>query len=240
MVDAKHDVKPDARSEPRNGDAKSAAKSKPVNPRDAIREQRQRRLKLVSSGMAKTVKVFAGNENMRAVLRHSNGTRFRSTLDEAVEWPADSFTSRRIADGSVRTDGPGPAEQAEADDSLNPRQQAAVRKGVHAVASKFKLSSLSPNTAVAGATADIVMSCIGTGFTPDTVIKFGTYDEPTTFVSPTEVTTGVKPSLFVNPDTVPVLVHSGGDSSKPLDFTFTAPAAQTKAASHSPPKHAAT
>ena len=94
----------------------------------------------------------------------------------------------------------------------------------------MRLAKLSPNTAVAGSAADIVMSCIGTGFTPETVIKFGAYDEPTTFVSATEVTTGVKPSLFINPDTVPVLVHIGEVSSAPLTFTFTEASAQSSGA----------
>jgi hypothetical protein len=101
---------------------------KPVNPRTAIRDARQRRLRLVSQGKAATVKVFAANETFRETLRHANGRRFRDTIDQAVEWPNDSFTSRRIAEGSVRTDGPGSGEMAEPDESLNPRQQAAANK----------------------------------------------------------------------------------------------------------------
>jgi len=153
------------------------------------------------------------------------GIRFRETLGEAVEWPNDAFTKRRIADGSVRTDGPArDLPGLVLDETLNARQHAVALAGARAVADKAKatvqLTSLSPNTAVSGS-ADVVMSCIGVGFTPDTVIKFGDYDEPTTFVSPTEVTTGVKPSLFA-PAAVPVLVRNGDVSSEPLDFTFTA------------------
>jgi hypothetical protein len=96
------------------------------NPRKAIREARQRRLELVA-GAAQTIKVYAGNENMRRILRHSNGTRFRAQLDQPVEWPNDSFTHRRIADGSVRTDGPAPqVDAAEPDPTKNPREQAAA------------------------------------------------------------------------------------------------------------------
>jgi hypothetical protein len=84
------------------------------------------------------------------------------------------------------------------------------------------LSALSPSTAVAGDPVDITLSCTGSAFTNATVIKFGDYDEPTTLVSDTEVTTIVKPSLFVNPDAVPVLVHTGPLESSPMDFTFTA------------------
>lgn len=102
--------------------------SDPVNPRTAIREARQRRLRVISQGRAATTKVFAANETMREVLRHPSGGRFRDSIDQGVEWPNDSFTMRRIADGSVRTDGPGSGEQEEPDESLNAREQAAARK----------------------------------------------------------------------------------------------------------------
>jgi hypothetical protein len=112
MVDVKTETKP---------------QTKPVNPRDAIREQRQRRLRVIKGEAAATVKVFAANETLREVLRHpGNGVRFRD--DGSAVWPNDSFTKRRIADGSVRTDGPGSGEPAEPDESLNPRQQAAANK----------------------------------------------------------------------------------------------------------------
>jgi hypothetical protein len=87
------------------------------------------------------------------------------------------------------------------------------------------LDAISPDTAVAGDPADIVLSCTGTGFNESTVITFGNFDEPTTFVSDTEVTTVVKPSIFVNPDTVPVKLHNSVAFSDPVDFTFTAPVA---------------
>jgi len=224
MVDVKTEAKPQTQ--------------RPENPRKAIREARQRRLRVID-GPPRTIKVFAANEDMRAVLRHPNKIRFRSALSEGVEWPNDSFTKRRIADGSVRIDGPAsPSDPVPVNESLNPRQQSATRfikdavqdgkpkppsgeKPEHPIVLPLKLTSLSPNTAVAGSAADIVMSCIGTGFTKETVIKFGDYDEPTTLVSATEVTTVVKPSLFINPDTVPVLVHSGEVSSDPLTFSFT-------------------
>lgn len=86
------------------------------------------------------------------------------------------------------------------------------------------LTALSPDTAVSG-DPDFTLSCTGTGFDADTVIRFGDFDEPTTFVSDTEVTTIVKPSLF-SPGTVPVQTHEGTIYSDPIDFTFTGPAEQ--------------
>jgi len=202
-------------------ETRSQHEQKPVNPRDAIREQRQRRLRIINSGKTPTIKVYAANETMRGALRHPSGARFRTNIDQPVEWPNDTFTARRIAEGSVRTDGPGSGEMPEPDGSLNPRQQSAALTAARGTVGQLRLTSLSPNTAVSGS-ADVVMSCIGTGFTPNTVIKFGDYDEPTTFVSPTEVTTGVKPSLF-QPAAVPVSVREATVSSESLDFTFTAP-----------------
>jgi hypothetical protein len=122
-------------------ETKTNHNSKPVNPRTAIREARQRRLRLVASGKPATVKVYAANEAMREVLRHPTGTRFRDKLDQPVEWPNDSFTARRIADGSVRTDGPGSAEPIEGDESLNPRQQSAARKAQNTKAEKAESKS---------------------------------------------------------------------------------------------------
>jgi hypothetical protein len=83
------------------------------------------------------------------------------------------------------------------------------------------LTSISPDTAVSG-DLDFTLSCIGTGFDANTVIRFGDFDEPTTLVSDTEVTTVVKPSLFA-PATVPVVVHEGPFNTDPIDFTFTEP-----------------
>ena len=117
MVDVKTETKPQTQQ------------SKPVNPRDAIRERRTRRLRLISAGKPTTIKVFAANETMREVLRHGGtGMRFRDSIEQGVEWPNDSFTARRIRDGSVRTDGPGSGEMPEPDESLNAREQAEANK----------------------------------------------------------------------------------------------------------------
>jgi hypothetical protein len=104
-----------------------APEKTPENPRKAIREARAKRLRVID-GPPKTIKVYAANEALRGALRHSNGTRFRSGLDQAVEWPNDNFTHRRIADGSVLTDAPGSAESKPVDETLNAREQAAVNK----------------------------------------------------------------------------------------------------------------
>lgn len=142
MVDVKTETKPNG-----NGnESKSNGNSKPVNPRDAIREKRQRRLRLVSENKNSTIKVYAANDAMREILRHPSGLiRFRDTLDQGVEWPNDSFTRRRIAEGSVLTEAPSSSgEQAPVDESLNPRQQSAARKAQNTKAEKAEAETEKP------------------------------------------------------------------------------------------------
>lgn len=43
--------------------------------------------------------VWPKNDEMRKILKHANGTKFRET--GPVEWPDDSFTYRRVTDGDV-------------------------------------------------------------------------------------------------------------------------------------------
>jgi len=84
------------------------------------------------------------------------------------------------------------------------------------------ISVLTPNTAECGS-ADLEMKVTGTGFTPTSVIVFNGHDEPTDFISDTEVGTGVKPSLFAVPATCPIKVRDTAGVSNSLNFDFTAP-----------------
>jgi hypothetical protein len=84
------------------------------------------------------------------------------------------------------------------------------------------VTSLSPNTAPANDPTDITMTVNGTGFVDGSTIYFNDLEEPTTFISETAVSTGVKPSLFEVPDTCPVDVRNpDGQRSGSMDFTFT-------------------
>ncbi|HVG51161.1 MAG TPA: hypothetical protein VM867_05965 [Xanthobacteraceae bacterium] len=73
------------------------------------------------------MKVFAASESLAGILRHPNGQRFRSH-DQGAEWPNDTFTQRRIAEGSLRTDGPASGDPPPPDETKNPREQAAANK----------------------------------------------------------------------------------------------------------------
>jgi len=99
-----------------------------TDPRAPLREARAARLKVIAGDRPPTVKVFAANETMRRVLRHSNGARFRTQLDQGIEWPNDNFTARRIADGSVRLEAASSTDEQPVDPSLNSREQAAAQK----------------------------------------------------------------------------------------------------------------
>jgi hypothetical protein len=62
----------------------------------------------------------------------------------------------------------------------------------------------------------------GTGFGPDSKIVFNGYEEPTTFVSPQELTTGVNMDVWAGPsEPLPVKVRTGfGDDSNEVMFQF--------------------
>lgn len=48
------------------------------------------------------IRVWPSTEDVRKYIRHPSGNiGFRATLQESVEWPFDSFTKRRIQDGTV-------------------------------------------------------------------------------------------------------------------------------------------
>lgn len=64
------------------------------------------------------------------------------------------------------------------------------------------------------------VAVIGTGFLPSSVMVFAGQDEPTTFVDPTRVTTGVNMDVWHGPDTVKVSVRNGDVMSNEVDFTF--------------------
>jgi hypothetical protein len=82
------------------------------------------------------------------------------------------------------------------------------------------LSALNPASVVLGS-PDLTLSCVGTDFTPDAVIVFNGFDEPTTVVSPTEVTTGINMAVWAAPAVLPVKVRTGNGVSNELMFEFT-------------------
>lgn len=82
------------------------------------------------------------------------------------------------------------------------------------------VSAIEPSSAVQGG-PDLEVHLIGTGFTADSVIVWNGGDEPTNFVSATDVWTTVKPSTVTTPGSYPVYVRNAdGQVSGIVQFTF--------------------
>ena len=81
------------------------------------------------------------------------------------------------------------------------------------------LTSLVPTTAVVGS-SNLTLQCNGTGMLSGSVVAFNGVDQPTTYVSPTQVTAPVKPA-GATAGTVNVTVRNGNEPSNDRPFTFT-------------------
>jgi hypothetical protein len=64
------------------------------------------------------MKVWPKNDSIRKILKHPAGGPFRQ--DGPAEWPDDSYTARRIADGDVTTDAPHEASEQQAHSQHQP------------------------------------------------------------------------------------------------------------------------
>jgi len=96
----------------------------------------------------------------------------------------------------------------------------------------LSLVSLEPAGAEIGS-EDLVLICNGTNFLPDSVIYFNGGAETTNFISDTQLSTIVKPSLASVAGDFPVFVKGLGDAvtvSLPFSFTEAPPARTVKAA----------
>ena len=82
------------------------------------------------------------------------------------------------------------------------------------------VTSLNPSSVKIGEPA-FDIHVVGTGFTESSKILFNGLEEPTTFNSPTDVSTGVNMPLWGAPAVVPVtVVNQDGVSSPSMNFTF--------------------
>ena len=70
------------------------------------------------------------------------------------------------------------------------------------------------------------------------VIVWNGFDEPTTVVSDTEVSTGVNMAVWFAPVAVPVQVRAGGNLSNSLIFRFTEATRRDDGRGHHAPGHA--
>jgi hypothetical protein len=84
------------------------------------------------------------------------------------------------------------------------------------------LTAITPDAAVIGDPV-LTLHCAGSGFSLISVVFFNDAPQPTTFVSPTELTIGVDPATASGPLTVPVHVRNGARESTAFGFTFAEP-----------------
>jgi hypothetical protein len=86
------------------------------------------------------------------------------------------------------------------------------------------LDVLEPSEAPFLSIEPVMMTCRGQNFPPGAVIVFNGGDEPTNYVSPTEISTTVETKTVSMPITVPVYVRNpDGTRSSSRDFSFTEP-----------------
>jgi hypothetical protein len=69
----------------------------PQTPSQRVRARAERLRKLHTRP---GVRVVPANDDMRRLLKHPKAGNFRS--EGSLEWPNDSFTQRRLRDGSVK------------------------------------------------------------------------------------------------------------------------------------------
>lgn len=81
------------------------------------------------------------------------------------------------------------------------------------------LTALAPTNAFVGGD-DLTLYCIGENFTEESKIIFNGGEEPTTFVSASQLTTIVEPSSASGAWTVPVTIRTGDQESAPQMFSF--------------------
>jgi hypothetical protein len=80
-----------------------AEHSKEQDPRSQKIAERKKFMAEMTKNKRPRVRVTAGNDDMRKVLKHPNGVGFPKD-GGSVEWPHDQFTRRRIKDGSVKVE----------------------------------------------------------------------------------------------------------------------------------------
>ncbi len=92
----------------------------------------------------------------------------------------------------------------------------------YAAAPTPTLSGLIPNTRVVAPTDDLSVVVNGTNFMPSSQIEVAGHIERTTYISPTELRTLFRGTVFTGPGTLPVRVLNAGVASGVQNFTITA------------------
>ena len=85
------------------------------------------------------------------------------------------------------------------------------------------LASINPTSRVVAPTTDLVMTLTGTNFMPSSQITIAGKPERTTYVSPTQLTTIIRGTVFTGVDpAIPVRVFNADKGSGTVNFAITA------------------
>jgi outer membrane protein assembly factor BamB len=82
------------------------------------------------------------------------------------------------------------------------------------------LTSISPSAVVAGA-AGFTLTLTGTNFSKNSIVIFNTFAQPTTFVSPTQLTATIDASMLVTPEEGGVTVESSSQENAQVSGSVT-------------------
>jgi hypothetical protein len=71
-----------------------------MKPSKAARVRAERLQRLKDEAVQERVRVEPANDIMRKLMKHPSGTGFRG--QGSADWPLDSFTRRRLTEGSIK------------------------------------------------------------------------------------------------------------------------------------------
>jgi hypothetical protein len=71
-----------------------------MKPSRAARARAERLLRVKDEVAQERVRVEPANDIMRKLMKHPSGTGFRA--QGSADWPLDSFTRRRLTEGSIK------------------------------------------------------------------------------------------------------------------------------------------
>ena len=92
---------------------------------------------------------------------------------------------------------------------------------------KPSITSLNPTECAIG-DESFTLYISGENFFADSVIYFAGQPEPTTLNEDGTLSTGINMDVWHGPDTVPVVIQNGPESSEPAEFTFNEAGASRK------------
>jgi len=165
--------------------------------------------------------IAAGSSTFTLTL---NGTGF--TAQSTVNWNSSSLTATFLSSTQITATVPASLVAQTGSATIVVQSLTSVSNGLqfNITPAPLSLSSISPNTAVAGSPA-FTLTANGSGFTNATSVTWNGSSLSTSFVSPTQLAAAVPANLIATAGAASVDVAASGQASpSPLNFTITSPA----------------